>query len=150
MNGVSQLAEVRASQEEKAYVLDTSAIFALVEDEAGAKRVEEILRDEAVLLPFIVLLEAYYIILREKGERMADAHYARLKALAVTHLWEISEPVLLTAGRFKARYSISLADSVIAAFAARHHAVLVHKDPEFEALRDEVLQEPLPYKKRVR
>lgn len=150
MNRISPVVGVRRSPEEKSYVLDTSAILALVEDEAGAKRVEAILREEAVLLPFIVLLEAYYIILQEKGERIADAHYARLKALGVTHLWEMSEPVLLTAGRFKARYSISLADSMIAAFAARHQAVLVHKDPEFEALGGEVLQEPLPYKRKLR
>ena len=40
----------------------------------------------------------------------------------------------------------TLADALIAAFAVRSSAVLVHKDPEFEVLADQVPQEPLPYK----
>jgi len=53
---------------------------------------------------------------------------------------------LLTAARLKARFRVSFADALIAAFAVRSSAILVHKDPEFEALADKVLQEPLPYK----
>jgi predicted nucleic acid-binding protein len=73
-----------------------------------------------------------------------------LKALPVVHLNEVSESILLTAGRWKARHSISLADTLIASFAKRHGAVLIHKDPAYEALRDEVRLEALPYKARRR
>jgi predicted nucleic acid-binding protein len=58
----------------------------------------------------------------------------------------LDEPTLLTAGRFKARFRISLADALIAAFALRQEAILVHKDPELEALSEEIQQEILPYK----
>ena len=119
-----------------------------MEDEAGADHVEEILRNESVLLPFVVPLEIYYITLQEKDEQTADSRYAMLKALQVMHLWEMNEPTLLTAARYKGQRSISLADSIIAAFAARHSAVLVHKDPEYEMLKDEVEQETLPYKSK--
>ena len=129
-----------------AYLLDTSAVVALLEDEPGADRVQHILRHETVLLPFVVSLELYYITLQEKGEEMADRRYGLLKALRVSHLLEVSEPVLLTAGRFKAHYPLSLADAIIAAFAHRHRAVLVHKDPEYEALDGVVRLESLPYK----
>lgn len=128
------------------YLLDTSAILALMENEAGAERVEEILRTGEVLIPFPVLLEAYYISLQERSEAVADERYALLRHLSATEIWEVDEPTLLTAARLKARFRISLADALIAAFAVRSSAILVHKDPEYEALGDQVRQEALPYK----
>lgn len=50
------------------------------------------------------------------------------------------------ADRVKASHRLSLADAIIAAFALRQNAVLVHKDPEYEALAGEVELEALPYK----
>lgn len=43
-------------------------------------------------------------------------------------------------------YPISFADSFVAATAIQKKAILVHKDPEFESLKDEVEQLILPYK----
>ena len=121
-------------------------MLALLEDETGADRVQQILRLETVILPFVVSLEVYYISVQERGEQTGNVRYALLKALKVAHLNEVSESVLLTAGRLKARYPISLADAIIAAFAHRHGAVLVHKDPGYEAFGGEVKLEALPYK----
>jgi len=129
------------------YLLDTSAILALMENEDGAERVEEILRTGDVLIPFPVLLEVYYISLEERSEAVADERYALLRRLSVTEIWEVDEPTLLTAARLKARFHISLADALIAAFAVRSSAILVHKDPEYEALGEQVRQEMLPYNK---
>jgi predicted nucleic acid-binding protein len=129
------------------YLLDSSAVLTFLEDEEGADRVETILRQEQIILPFCVLLEAYYITLKVQSEDVADKRYALLKQLPATILWEIDEPTLLTAGRFKAQHRLSLADAIIAAFAFRQGAILVHKDPELEALTGTVEQEILPYKK---
>lgn len=131
----------------ESYLLDTSAVLTFLEDEAGADRVETILRQGRLILPFCVLLETYYITLKEQPEDVADKRYALLKQLPATILWEIDEPTLLTAGRFKAQHRLSLADAIIAAFALRQGAILVHKDPELEALAGTVAQEMLPYKK---
>lgn len=128
------------------YLLDTSALLTLIEDEAGADRVEEVLSRSRVLLPWIVLLETYYITQQERGTAEADRRYALVKQLPVTVLWEMSEPVLLTAARLKAVHRLSLADAIIAAFAARENAILIHKDPEFESLADQTPLEALPYK----
>jgi predicted nucleic acid-binding protein len=128
------------------YLLDTSAIMALMEDEGGADRVEEVLRRSEVIIPFPVLLETYYISLQEQSEAVADERYALLRHLSVTEIWSVDEPALLTAARLKVRFRVSFADALIAAFAVRSHAVLVHKDPELEVLADRVRQEPLPYK----
>jgi predicted nucleic acid-binding protein len=73
-----------------------------------------------------------------------------LKGLEIGLLNEVTEPVLLRAAQMKAYTRISLADAIIAAFAAINGAVLVHKDPEFNALKDQVRLESLPYKTRAR
>jgi predicted nucleic acid-binding protein len=131
---------------ESKYVLDTSAIFTFLEDEVGAEHVESLLRQEEIILPYLVLLETCYITLQEQPEDVADKRYALLKQLPATILWEVDESTLLTAGRFKAYHRLSLADAIIAAFAQSRGAILVHKDPELEALAESVEQEVLPYK----
>ena len=45
----------------------------------------------------------------------------------------------------KTEHHVSLADAVVAAFALQHHAILIHKDPEFEALAGFLPMEALPY-----
>lgn len=127
------------------YLLDTSAIFTLIEDEAGAGRIEDILSGEECILPWMVLLEATYITRRERGEAEAERRYALLKQLPALILWEIDEPVLLTAARIKSTHSLSLADAMIAAYAYSLDAVLVHKDPEFESLTSLIRLEALPF-----
>ena len=128
------------------YLLDTSALLTLIEDEPGSDRVEEILKDAAILLPWPVLMETYYITLQEKGLAEADRRYALLRQLRAEILWAMDEPILLTAARLKAEHDVSLADAVVAAFAIRNNAVLIHKDPEFDALGGLLPMEALPYK----
>lgn len=128
----------------KKYVLDTSALFSLIEDEAGKDRVASILQKEEFILPFITLLEMHYITHHEQGLPEADRRYALLKQSNV--LWSFDEPTLLTAARLKAENHMSLADSMIAAVAIQKQAILVHKDPEYECLENQLEMEALPYK----
>ncbi len=127
-------------------LLDTSAVLTLIEDEPGADRVEAALRLESTLVPWPVLLETHYILLRDEGQAEADRCIALLKQLGVTIIWGMDEATMLTAARIKAQHRVSLADALIAAFAVRAGAVLVHKDPEFESLAGLLVMEPLPYK----
>jgi hypothetical protein len=53
----------------------------LLEGEAGADRVEKLIRRETVLLPFMALLEVHYVTIQEQGEEEANARYAMLQAL---------------------------------------------------------------------
>ena len=128
------------------YVLDTSALFAFIEDEDGSERVEKLLLQQDCILPWIVILEAIYITQKERGEAEANYRYALLKQLPVRIIWDMDEPVLLTAARIKANYHVSLADAIIAAYTYQHKAILVHKDPEFDSLADQIDLEALPYK----
>ncbi len=90
------------------YLLDTSALLTLIEDEAGADRVEQLLTQAEVWLPWLALLEATYITRQERGESEAERRYALIKQLPATLLWEIDEPILLTAARLKADHHLSL------------------------------------------
>ena len=128
------------------YVLDTSALFAFIEDEDGSERVEKLFLQQDCILPWIVILEAIYITQKERGEAEANYRYALLKQLPVRIIWDMDEPVLLTAARIKANYHVSLADAIIAAYTYQHKAILVHKDPEFDSLADQIDLEALPYK----
>ena len=128
------------------FVLDSSAIIALMEEEDGADRVAEVLSQRNSILPYMVLLEVYYISLRESGQADADRRYALMKQLPVKILWHTDEAVLMTAAHFKAFHRISLADAVIAAYAKLYNAILLHKDPEYESLADKIKLESLPFK----
>lgn len=130
----------------KPYVLDTSALLALIEDELGADRVSTLLRTALVFLPFVVALEMYYITQQERSQDEADRRLALIRQLPVRWLNQVNDSTLITAARFKARHHLSLADAIIAAFAADLGAILVHKDPEYDVLADEVVQERLPLK----
>lgn len=127
-------------------LLDTSALFTLIEDEPGADRVELALKQVTTLVPWTVLLEMYYITLQEEGQAEADQRIALIRHLKVRILWDMDESIVLTAAKLKANHRISLADAIIAAFAIRCGAVLIHKDPEFEALTGLLRMEALPYK----
>ena len=133
----------------KAYLLDTSAIFALTDNEQGADLVEELLgkaRREQITLSISAMtaMEVYYVSSGERGEEEANHLLLLVRGLPVTEL-SLEEALILPAARFKARYKISVADAWIAATAAVHNLTLVHKDPEFESL-DGVSLLPLPYK----
>jgi len=128
------------------YLLDTSALLSFIEDEPGADCVEAALKQPKTLVPWPVLLEAHYITLREKGEAEAYRRTALVKRLDVKILWDMDESTLLAAARLKAAHRLSLADAIIAAFALLTDAVLLHKDPEFDALAGLVPMEALPYK----
>jgi len=127
-------------------LLDTSALFTFIEDEPGADRVEQALNQVTTLVPWTVLLETYYITLQEEGQAEADRRIALIRTLKVRILWDMNESMVLTAAKLKAEYRISLADAIIAACAIRYGAVLIHKDPEFEALTGLLQIEALPYK----
>lgn len=135
-----------ADIESTSYLLDTSALLSFIEDEAGADRVEEVLRKPTTMLPWPILMETYYVTLQEEGQAEADRRIALIKQLKVIILWDMDEATLLTAARLKAEHRVSLADAIIAAFAIRRDAVLMHKDPEFDALTGLLPMEALPYK----
>jgi len=134
----------------ESFVLDTSAILALWNEEEGASTVEKILRDRThrrmVFVSFMTFMECRYRLWKKHGQGAADEIFRALSHLPVTRV-DVDDSLLAAASEIKARYAISSADSWIIATAIARKATLVHKDPEFEALSDRVKMKSLLYKK---
>lgn len=132
------------------FVLDTSALLCLKENEPGASEVESILRrqgkKETVFVSFMSIMELAYILEQEQGEATAREGVLQLKQLPL-QVVESDEPLGLAAARIKAGHKLSVADAWIAATAERLGATLVHKDPEFEPLAKIIRLKALPPKK---
>ena len=133
----------------KRYLLDTSALLTLRDDEAGADRVAFLLGESTRKQSechgcFITLMEILSRVWRDEGEAEGRLAYQQCLALPVQWLHE-SESLLLRAAEIKALHSLSVADAWIAASAVQSGAVLVHKDPEYAAVP--VAQETLPLKR---
>lgn len=130
-------------------LLDTSAILTLRDDESGAERVSELLRNaQNGGLPcyacFMSLMEVFYRVWKDEGEQAGREAYADCLLLPIQWIHESPE-LLIRAGTIKATHPLSLADAWIAASALEQNTVLVHKDPEFEGLSG-LMEERLPYK----
>lgn len=120
------------------YVLDTSALLALRDDEPGAERVHRIIdaarkRRAHVYVSFMTRMELLYRIAASEGDDAAAGAVRLLDALPLH--WVTCEPSILTgAAGIKRHGGLSVADAWIAATAVTRQAVLVHKDSEFTVL----------------
>jgi len=133
-------------------VLDTSAFFALVDDEEGADEVEKYLRlaqgsQCRLMASFVSLTELRYITLQEKGDAAADYLIGLVKVMA-RPVGAVGRDALPAGCAVQAAYRISLADAFVAATTRIADATLVHKDPEFDALAAEIRQVCLPRKRK--
>jgi predicted nucleic acid-binding protein len=132
----------------KRFVLDTSALLTLRDDEPGADRVADVLHQASSGKArcygcFISLMEVLYRVWQDEDEAAGQLAYQQCLALPVEWLRN-TDALLLKAAEFKALYPLSLADAWIAACTAEQGAVLLHKDPEFQPVP--VAQEMLPLK----
>ena len=132
----------------KRFLLDTSALLTLRDDEPGAQRVAEVLhltgQGKAKCYGcFMSLMEVLYRVWRDESRQAGQLAYQQCLALPIE--WLHSNDALLTkAAEFKALHTLSLADAWIAACASEQGATLLHKDPEFRPLA--IAQEFLPLK----
>lgn len=120
-------------------VLDSFALIGYLENESFSARIEKILKQARegkarIYLHALHLGEVYYIILREKGQELADLAYFRIKAFPLRYIDIIDEELLKTAATLKANYPISYADAFAAGMAMLHNSSLVTGDPEFKKL----------------
>lgn len=135
------------------YVLDTSALIAFIEDEEGADVVQDLLNkakvDKIVIfVSFMTFMEVYYITLQECDETEAQERLRLMNSMPILRT-DSTEALGILASQFKANYHLSVADAWIAALAKERNAILVHKDPEFEQVKPEILVLKLPYKTSI-
>lgn len=131
------------------WLLDTSALLALRDNEPGAERVATLLKaavlgEQRCYGCFMSLMEVYYRIWKDEGAEAGKEAYERCLALPMEWIHE-SPALLARAASIKATHPLSLADAWIVASALELGATLLHKDPEFENLPG-LVEVRLPYK----
>jgi len=130
------------------YLLDTSALLTLRDNENGAEQVADLLYQAQkgqtdCQASFMTLMELFYRVWKDEGETAGRLAYEQCYALPIEWVHK-DRPLLEKAAELKATYAISLADAWIAATAIIQDAELVHKDPEFVLVPCRQLA--LPYK----
>lgn len=131
-----------------AFVLDSFALLAHFEDEAGGRRVKAILAQATkqrveILLSLINYGEVVYITEREQGIRAAQRVISAIDRLPIT-IVEADRRVTLAAAHIKARQAVSYADACAIALAQERRATLLTADPEFRTVESLVSMEWLP------
>lgn len=117
----------------KAFVLDASAIIAFLADEDGAALVDDILHkakkdNSLIYMNKLNLLEVYYGIYRADGEEKAQETMTTISKLPIFVVDVMSDDLFKEAGRLKATYKMSLADSIAVAEAKTRKAQLLTSD----------------------
>lgn len=129
-------------------VLDSFALLAYLNGEAGSRRVVQVLNAAQqgslqVLLCTINLGEVLYITERARGLAKAQQVQALLEGLPIQFV-EAARDLVLDAAHLKAHRAISYADAFAAALAVREKATLLTGDPEFNSVTNILTIEWLP------
>ena len=98
------------------YVLDACALLALLRDEPGADKVAAAINaanngEAEIVMHKANLLEVYYDLYRFLGNESADSILSDVLKRPITINADISDKIFTEAGRLKASYKISFADS---------------------------------------
>lgn len=126
----------------KAYVLDSWAVIAYLEDEPSAEQVEELIATAheeqiPIYMSVVNVGEVWYTLAREVSEEEANAGVKMLSDLRIQFEnvdWELT----MEAARFKSQNKMSYADAFAAALAKVKKADLVTGDNEFKPLDGEI------------
>ncbi len=131
------------------YVLDTSAVLTVLNDEEGIETVLDLLKaahsgGALVYLPFMTLMELEYLNLRRHSQEETQ------RVLNLVEAWPVeiehsTEEWCHEAAQVKARGLVSVADAWICSLARLLDAELVHKDPKYDAVPG-LKALPLPYR----
>ena len=126
----------------KAYVLDTWAVIAYLEDEPSGEQIEELIATAheeqiPIYMSIVNVGEVWYTVAREVSEVEADASIKILHDLRI-QFEDVDWSQTQEAARFKSRNKMSYADCFAAALAKCNKADLVTGDKEFMPLDGEI------------
>jgi predicted nucleic acid-binding protein len=125
---------------DNAYVLDSFALLAHFEDEAGGEQVRKILKaaqtgKARLYLSVINLGELYYNTFRERGREKASEVLFITEQLPIT-IVVADMHLTMEAARLKAVHPVAYADCFAAALGIQKKAAVVTGDPEFKKFGD--------------
>ena len=121
---------------DKSYVLDSYAMIAHFEDEAGGSQVRKVLKaahagKTTLYMSVINLGEIYYNTYRERGREKADEAVFLLRQLPVT-IVDADIEMTIEAAELKSLHPVAYADCFAAALGIRNKAIVITGDPEFK------------------
>lgn len=119
-----------------AYVLDSFALIAYLEDEPAAQRVQKILEDAEknkykIYISIINLGEVLYSVERRNGLEKTQEVLALIQNLPIEILPADNQTVL-AAAHIKANHPVSYADAFVVVAAQKIIGTIMTGDPEFE------------------
>jgi predicted nucleic acid-binding protein len=122
----------------KTYVLDASALLALLDNRPSARRIQQMLEEatrmNTTLLASVVNWgEVFYLSWQRHGEQSARETLADLSRLPI-RVVPVDLPQAVKAGEIKALHGIPYVDCMAASLAALNEATLVTADRDFEKL----------------
>jgi predicted nucleic acid-binding protein len=99
------------------YVFDACSLIAMLKNEKGTDVVKGLLQKAAnneltIVMHKINFLEVYYYTYKRNGESSALELFKGIKLSPIKIDTDITDDILIKAGRFKSLYKISLADSI--------------------------------------
>ena len=101
----------------KIYIFDACALIALLSKEDGYENVEKILweskdKNFKIIMHKVNLLEVYYHIYRIYDEISALNFLNEIKDSPIQLNTEVTDDIIINAGKLKKQYKLSLADSI--------------------------------------
>ncbi len=126
----------------KRYVLDSYAMIAYFEDEPGADRVAQILRQliQGKAKGYMSVVnwgEVYYNTMREEGVAEAEKVILQLDKFPI-QIIEVNRDFAYEAAKLKGKYRIAYADCFVVALSVKLNASLVTGDSEFKKLKERI------------
>ncbi|MFH2075052.1 MAG: type II toxin-antitoxin system VapC family toxin [Pseudomonadota bacterium] len=126
----------------KKYVLDSYAMIAFFEDEAGADAVAALLREFFAnkakgYMSVVNWGEMYYSTMREQGREEAEKVLLQFAKYPIG-LVDADQALTREAAKLKGAYRIAYADCFAAALSLKLKAILVTGDPEFRQMEEKV------------
>ena len=127
---------------DSAYVLDSYAMIAHFEDEAGGEQVRKFLRaaqagKTKLYMSVINVGEIYYNTYRERGSEQADEALFIMVHLPVT-IVNADRAITIEAARLKSVHPVAYADCFAAALGIRTKAKVITGDHEFKRFGEAV------------
>ncbi len=124
------------------YVLDSYAMIAYFEDEPGADRVSQVLKQlvQGKARGFMTVVnwgEVYYNTMREQGVTEAEKVILQLDKFPI-QLVEADKDLAYEAAKLKGKYRIAYADCFAVALSVKLNASIVTGDLEFKKLKERV------------
>ena len=115
------------------YLLDACALLAYINDEDGADIIEDLLTrstngNVSLSMSIINVMEIYYGVYRDISIDEAEDILNEIISLPINIIDNMSVPVLREAGRIKASYRISLADSIALGLSSVNGFIIVTAD----------------------